>query len=341
MSHALAALLLALAGADPAGGAAPPRALSAEGAPDVVPRRLASPAEVVALCRALEPAERLRGKGDAVALGEAEAAHAAAREDAILARYELVVPAAKLPFARYEGEGRRLLLERGGLISLEGGAAWLWPALEAGLPVEVDAAAARRIVAAQAAGTLELGLVFDLDDDTTCGSGPVGKARYTLPIEPVAWRWQAGGELLARGGAGADRPAFSAAQGARARVDVGEPVAGPREARRTVQERQPALVDCYLATLRRNPAADGVIVAELGGAAPLVAADSVGDAELAACVTRALRDAAGTAGIGGTVAVPIRFELLPPLSAAASPRAPAPASPSPAPAAPAPGSAGR
>lgn len=317
MSHALATLLLALAGSSPAGSPAAARVPAVEGAPEIAPARLASPEDVVALCRRLEPAERLRAKGDAVALGEAEAAHARAREEAIVGRYEIVVPAAKLPFAPYDAGAQRLLLERGGFIALEGGAARLWPSLEAGLPVEVDAPAARRVVEAQAGGTLELALVFDLADEATCGSGPSGKSRYTLPIEPVAWSWRAGGEVLARGGAGADRPLVTAAQGASGRVAVGEPMAGPRDARRAVQERTPALEACYAEALRRDPGADGVLVAELGGPSPAIAADSVGDAELAACVTRALGGAAGTAGVGLTVAVPIRFELVPPAAAGA------------------------
>jgi hypothetical protein len=315
MSHALATLLLALAGAAPA-PAAPARIGPVEGAPEAAPERLASPDAVVALCRALEPAERLRVKGDAVFLGEKEDAHARARDEAIVGRYEIVVPGAKLSFARYDRSARRLSLERGGFVVLDGGVARLWPASEVGLPVDAEPPAARRILDAQAAGTLELGLVFDLDDEATCGPGPSSKARWTLPVEPVSWRWQAGGVVLARGGAGADRPLVDAAQGASARVAVGDPVAGPPEARRVVQERAKGLEACYGEALRRNPSADGVLVAELGGARPVIAADSVGDAELAACVTRALGDAAGTAGVGGTIAVPIRFELVPPAAAA-------------------------
>jgi hypothetical protein len=345
MRHALATLLLALSGAASAAGTAPTRVPAVEGAPETAPLRLATPADVVALCRKLEPAERLRGQGDAVAQGEAEVAHARARDEAIVGRYELVVPAAKLPFARYDGGARRLFLERGGFITLEGGDARLWPAAEAGFPVEVEPEGARRILGAQAAGTLELGLVFDLADDATCGSGPSGKSRYTLPVDPVAWRWQSGGEVLARGGAGADRPLVTAAQGASARVAVGEPMAGPRDARRAVEERTPALQACYADALRRNPGVDGVLVAELGGARPAIAADSVGDAELAACVTRALGDAAGAAGVGGTVAVPIRFELVPPSARAGEAGKAPPAAPGAAPAAPPapaqPGAAGR
>lgn len=316
MSHALAALLLALAGADPAGKAAAPRAAPVEGAPDGAITRLASGEEVVKLCRALEPSERLRAKGDAVALGEAALAHDRARDAATVARYEIAVPAAKLAFAPWDAAERRLLLERGGLVPLEGSTARLWPTAEAGLPVEVDAPAARRILEAKAAGRLELALVFDLPDDVTCGGGPSGKASHTLPIEPVSWRWRDGAQLLARGGAGLDRPVVTAAQGASPRVAVGDPVAGPRDARNRVLQRSPALEACYGEALRRDPATDGVLVAELGGSAPEIAADSVGDTELSTCVKRAL---SGAAGAGGRVAVPIKFELVPPAQPAAAP----------------------
>lgn len=310
-SRTAAALLLALAGVPAGKGApsAPAVAPTVEGAPETPAIRLATPDEVVTLCRTLEPAERLRPKGDAVSAGEAALAHEQARETAALARYEVLVPAARLPFAPYDGAGRRLLLERGGFVPLEDGLARLWPTEEAGLPVEVDGPAARRILEAQKAGRLLLSLVFDLDDDVACGSGPSGKARYTLPVEPVAWRWLDGERVLARGGAGAERPLLTVSEGAAPRVVVGEPLAGPPAAQRAVLERAPALEACYGEALRRDPGADGVLVAELGGAAPKVAADSVGDAELASCVLRAL---AGAARTGGKAAVPIRFELVPP-----------------------------
>lgn len=314
MSHALAALLVALAGAAPGAPAAQPGSPPAgntpriEGAPEPGVTRLASADDVVTLCRALEPSERLRTKGDAVALGEAALAHERARDAATVARYTLVVPAAKLAFAPWDATERRLLLDRGGFLSLDGSAARLWPTEEAGLPVEVDGAAARRILEAQAAGRLELALVFDLPDDVSCGGGPAGKASHTLPVEPVSWRWQDGAQILARGGAGLDRPLVTAAQGASPRVVVGDPVAGPREARNVVLQRSPALEACYAEALRRDPGVDGVVVAQLGGSAPAIAADSVGDAELSTCVKRALD------GAGGKAAVPIRFELVPPAS---------------------------
>lgn len=321
MSHALAALLLALAGADPVGNSAAARPLPAapvEGAPDTEVIRLASADDVVKLCRALDPPERLRARGDAVALGEATQAHERARDDAIVGRYELRVPAAKLAFAPYDAAERRLLLDRGGLVPLDASSARLWPTEAAGLPVEVDGAAARRILEAQAAGALELALVFDLPDDVACGGVSAGKASPTLPVEPVSWTWSDGARVLARGGAGEDRPLVTAAQGASPRVAVGDPVSGPRDGRNRVLRNGPALEACYAEALRRDPAVDGVLVAELGGVAPAIAADSVGDVELSACVRRAL---SGAAGAGGTVAVPIRFELVAPAQGSAAPPA--------------------
>jgi hypothetical protein len=70
------------------------------------------------------------------------------------------------------------------------------------------------------------------------------------------------------------------------------------------------LEGCYAEALRRDPAMDGVLVAELGGAKPAITADSVGDAGLALCVQKVLGPLAPAAG--GRLAVPLRFELDPP-----------------------------
>ena len=64
---------------------------------------------------------------------------------------------------------------------------------------------------------------------------------------------------------------------------------------------------CYAEALKRDPGVDGVLVADLGGQRPAISADSVGDAELAACVQKVLGPLAPARG--GKVAVPIRFEL--------------------------------
>jgi hypothetical protein len=322
MMPVLSALLLAAtpaAGARPAPSAAPRVVVRAED-PDAgrTPIRLATGEDVGRLCRALEPTERLRAKGDALERGEAEARQETERAAAVTARYEVLVPAAGLAFAPYDGPGRRLELVEPVQVAIAAGTAKVWPTDERSLPVEIDAAGARRVLDAQRGGTLALGLVFDLPDDATCGKGARGQ-KLTLPVEPVSWRWTDGEAVLARGGAAADRPMLTAAQGARPRVDVGEPLAGPPEAKKLVLAREVELEGCYAEALRRDPAVDGVLVADLGGARPAITADSVGDTELALCVQRVLGPLAPAQG--GKVAVPIRFLLEPP-GAIRAPRKP-------------------
>jgi hypothetical protein len=319
MERALALLLLALTAASPSTPApvAKTPAVRSEGAAedaDRPPRALATAADVESLCAALEPAERLRAKGDAVAKGEAERQHDLARDRAITGRYEVVVPATKLPFAPYDAAEERLALTDPSQLPVAGGAARLWPTEERGLPVEADPAAARRILQAQRTGRLELRLVFDLPDDTVCGATPRAK-RYTLSVEPVAWRWLDGEAVLGRGGAGADRPLYTASQGAKPRIHVGAPVSGGADARRHVLAHAYDLEACYTQALKRDPSLDGVIVAELGGATPAIAADSVGDSGLASCVRSALR---GVPAEAARAAVPIRFVLEPPAPPAAA-----------------------
>jgi hypothetical protein len=279
--------------------------------PGPTPVRLSTPDEVAKLCRALEPPERLRAKGDAVAQGEAESRQDADRRAAVVGRYEIVVPASKLAFAPYDGPGRLLELVEPVQVPIADGTAKIWPTEERSLPVELDAAGARRVLDAQRGGTLALGLVFDLPDDASCATGTRGKTRiFTIPVEPVSWRWTDGEAVLARGGATADRPLLTAAQGAKPHVDVGEPIAGPPEARRAVLARASDLEACYAEALRRDPAMDGVLVADLGGPRPAITADSVGDAGLATCVQRVLGPLAPAQG--GRLAVPLRFVLDPP-----------------------------
>jgi hypothetical protein len=319
MTHALAALLLAAAGT----AAPPPKpapVIRHEAPAGEAPRPLATAADLKALCKALTPAERLRARGDAVERGELEARHDAERDAAIEARYEVTAPAGKVPFAPYDGPERRLALAEPAVIAVAGGAARLWPTEERGLAVEADAAQARRILEAQRAGRLALRLTFDLPDDATCGADPRGRS-FTLGVEPVGWSWLDGEAVLARGGAGTDRPVVSLAQGARPRVDVGDPVAGPLEAKRLVMSRAPELEACYAKALEKDPAVDGVVVVELGAAKLAVAADSTGAPDLAACVERVLAALTAPAG-SGRVAVPIRFELVAP--GAATPASTAP-----------------
>ena len=313
MVSALSALLLAAsapsAAKAPAPKAAPSVVVRAEDpGPGPTPVRLSTLDDVARLCKALEPPERIRTKGDAVAQGEAEARQGSERRTAVEGRYEVVVPAAKLAFAPYDEPGRLLELVEPVQVAVAGGLARLWPTEARSLPVEVDAGGARRVLAAQRAGGLALGLVFDLSDDATCATGSRGRTRtFTIPVEPVSWRWADGETLLANGGATADRPLLTATQGARPHVGVGEPLQGPREARRAVLARAPELEACYAEALRRDPSMDGVLVADLGGPRPAITADSVGDAGLAACVQKVLSPLAPSKG--GALAVPLRFEL--------------------------------
>jgi hypothetical protein len=315
MTHALSLLLsVAALAAAPAGSpAAGPRApvapavvRAADPGADRPVASLVTADDVTRLCRALEPSERMHPEGDAVARGEAEAAHDAAHDAAVVGRYEVVVPGAGLAFAPYDGPERRLQLTEPVQLPFAEGTARLWPTEERGLAVEIDAAGARRVLDAQRTGALTLSVVFDLADDAACGTGARGK-KFTLPVEPVSWRWLVDGAVLARGGAGVDRPLLTAAEGARPRVDVGDPISGPADAKKAVLARSTELEACYAEALKRDPGIDGVLVADLGGQRPAISADSVGDAELATCVARALGPLAPAHG--GRTAVPIRFEL--------------------------------
>jgi hypothetical protein len=308
-------LVLLAAAAAPAGksGAGPaaavPPVIRAEStAPDRPVTRVISADDLGRLCAALDPSERLRVKGDAVARGEAEARQDREHDVAVVGRYEVTVPGTGLAFAPYDAPERRLSLVEPVQLPFAGGAGRLWPTEERSLAVEADAAAARKVIDAQRAGRLSLALVFDLSDDASCARGARGK-KMSLPIEPVSWRWLDGETVLARGGAAVDRPLLTAAQGAKPRVDVGEPIAGPPEGKKAVLARAAELEACYAGALQRDPGADGVLVADLAGPRPAIAADSVGDAELASCVARAL---APLAPSQGKLTVPIRFELEPP-----------------------------
>jgi hypothetical protein len=309
----LASALAASSGAPPA----PTRAITRTGepAPEAVP--VATLADVERVCAALVPEERLRAKGDAIARGEAEARHAAGRTAALEGRYSTSIPAGKLAFAPYDAGERELALAEPVTLPLAGGAARLFPTLDRALPVTAGAAEARRVLEAQRAGRLELQVVWALPDDAACGGSRRARP-FTVPVEPVSWAWLDGGAEIARGGEGADRPIVTAAQGAVPHVEVGEPLAGPAEAKGLVLGRSKDLLACYATALRRDPALDGVLVADLGGEATAIRADSVGDADLAACVREAL---AGAGRGGARAAVPIRFELSGPAPAQTAPSA--------------------
>ncbi|HET8539585.1 MAG TPA: hypothetical protein VFL83_06910 [Anaeromyxobacter sp.] len=326
MTTPLAALLLAALGAAaPAGSPAPewettspprsPVVRHEEPAAEKPAARLDRADDVAALCRTLVPAERVRPAGDAVERGEEEARQATARGAALKERYAVRVPAAKLAFAPYDGPERRLALQEPVQLPVADGTARLWPTERRDLAVEADAAAARRVLDAQRRGALALEIAFELPEDATCGSGARGK-KFTIPVDPVSWRWLDGDDVLAQGGAAAERPLVSAARGARPRVDVGDPISGPLHASKLVLARGLELEACYLEALKRNPGADGVLVADIGGARTAISADSVGDEELAVCVQKAL----GPLAAGARAAVPIRFELAPPGPEPATPR---------------------
>lgn len=298
MERPLALLILSCATAAAAADA-PALGVAASAAPEAAPAELRAPEDVARLCRALLPSERVRADGDAVARGEAAVRHEAERDAALAGRYRVVVPGSEVRFAPFDAREGTLALAEGAPIRAAGGGARLWAADEEGLPVEVDRATARRILDAQARGTLALALTFALPDDATCGGG-TGAQTFALAAEPVGWRWLDGDAPLAAGGADAERPLPG--RGARPTVEVGDPLAGAPEARAAVAARTSDLQACYAEALKRDPVVDGILVARVGGD-PAIAADSVGDAALADCVRRAL----GRVGVAG--AVPIRFAL--------------------------------
>jgi hypothetical protein len=299
MVTALVTVLLLSA---PAGASARVAPIRAEGAPATPAVPLSGPEDVTALCKRLVPTERLRAKGDAVERGEAEAQHERARGQAVTARYALTISGDKLTFAPYDGPEQRLALSDTAPFRLSP-AVTLFLSDARGLPVQVNAAVARRVLAAQTAARLALRLVFDLPDEAVCTSDRRGQ-RFTLGVEPVEWTWLEGDGPLAVGSVAADRPPVSLAVGAQATVDVGEPIAGPSEARKAVIARRAELVACYAEGLKSSPELDGVVVVDLG-AKVVVSADSTGSADLARCVERALGSLAGAA----RASVPIRFEL--------------------------------
>jgi hypothetical protein len=161
--------------------------------------------------------------------------------------------------------------------------------------------------------------VFDLPDDAICASG-AGAKRVDLGVEPVEWTWLDGDASLAWGGVAGDRPSMTLAVGAAPAVDVGEPIAGPSEAKKVVLTKRAELTACYAEELQRTPALDGLVVVDLG-ARISISADSTGSAALARCVEQALAPLAG----GTAASVPIRFELAAPAEAPAVPASADPA----------------
>jgi hypothetical protein len=282
-------------------------------------RLLESSSQVRALCEALMPAERLLTRGDVVERASLEAAHNSRREAALGARYQVRIAADRLRFGEYDPDEKQLVLSEKAFLSTAGGSVQVWPAGDAGLPVTADAAAARRIMQAAARKTLALVLTFTLpdDDDVTCGHVN-GSNRYSLGVDPFRWEYVDRGQVLARGGEGSDRPIVTAAEGARPRVRVADPIGdGGPELRTAVEAREKDLEGCYLRALRQNPGLDGSLVAEvdLASGAPRsvrMAADSVQDEAMIGCVTGIISHVEFPEGADVLADIPIHFELEPP-----------------------------
>jgi hypothetical protein len=96
----------------------------------------------------------------------------------------------------------------------------------------------------------------------------------------------------------------SATLGAQAVVEVGEPIAGPREVKKAVEAQRGPLEACYAEALKGDPGLDGVLVVQVG-AKVSVSLDSTGSSELSLCVLKSLSSL--PRGIQGSV--PVRFEL--------------------------------
>lgn len=275
--------------------------------------------QVRSLCDALTPVERAASRGDAVERGRAAAEREERRATALRRRYRVTVPGDRLRFAPYDpAEGRLALSDRAALTAA-GGALRLWSVAEDGLPVAVDAAAAERIVRSAARRALSLDLTFvlpDDDDDALACAHPNASLRYGLGVEPLAWQYTDGGQVLARGGAGADRPPVTAAQGALPRVEIAAPVGSPGDGlQRALRARAPELEGCYRRALERDAALDGVLVADLDLAgegrprAVRMGIDSVQDDALSACVRDVVAATRFPAAPGGRAQVPIEFSL--------------------------------
>ncbi len=283
---------------------------------DQKPLLLDYPKQVEALCASLTPAERVRFRGDALERGKAEAAHQAGRSAIFGRRYQVEIPGNRIAFEPYdEGEGELAVSPRAVLTGARGSLR-VWASEDAQLAVKASRAEARRVLDAQQAGALTLLLTFDLPDEDEAGSPcahAAGSRLYTLAVEPVSWQYASRGEVLARGGEGADRPQATAAQGGRPTVEVGESMGGNAELRQAIVARTKELAACYHDALRRDPALDGTLVVEVGlrqDSAPSVrvAADSLQDGPLAACARGAVAKAAFPKG-AAKATVPIRFTL--------------------------------
>jgi hypothetical protein len=274
---------------------------------------ISTPDEARQLCRAVTPPDRLALGGSSIERSDAARAHEEGRDAALQGRYRVTVPGKQLAFAPYDSDEHTLALWSHAVPAGAEGAARLALVEDEGLPVRADPATARRLVAAQQEGTLELHVTFVLAEDDAPCFALAGAPASTFAAEPVAWQYVAGDEVLARGGQGADLPLVSAAQGARPRVELGKPVdeAGVFEVRTTAPQHVRDLEGCYNDALKRDPYLDGAIVVALeplaGAERVKIAADSVQDEAFAGCV-RGVLARVDVNGAGRTW-LPIHFVL--------------------------------
>jgi hypothetical protein len=298
---------------------APAPASAARGEPTV----LAGADDARRVCELLSPVERFAFPGDAVERGTAEASREEERQKALDARYRIEVPAERIRFAPYAPDERTLSLYRHQLPATADGALRLHVVEDGGLPVEVDVATARRILAAHKEKKLVLRVAFVTaeEDESPCFH-VAGTKGWTLSAEPVAWEYLQDGQVIARGGQGADRPLVSVRDGARPRVRVGKALdAGEgegRELRLAAMDRLEEVEACYATALDRDPWLDGAVVADLAlpeeRGAPgevKIAADTVQDEELVECVRTVLATLEVRGG-PGRAWLPIHFALDPP-----------------------------
>ncbi len=315
MMSPLALSLLWLAAAPGQGTTPPPPVIS--GAQQ--PVSIETEKDAASLCVALTPVERMRFRGDAVERGKAQVDHETARREAVAKRYRASVQGKALAFKEYDPDEGRLSLTTRNTLSVADGHLRLWAA--DALTVEADVETAQRILDAQKRQALSLVLTFEVATDgkerTPC-TALAGQRISTLNVDPVSWEYRSGEVVLARGGEDAERPLVSAAQGARRRVEVSEPIAevGAGEIRRRLQGQAQALDGCYASALAKDPDLGGSLIAEVrltaAGGVPKqaeVVIDSIRDEGLSACVKGVLARTVVPGGAAQRVAVPIRFVL--------------------------------
>lgn len=294
-----AAVLAALALAAPAWAGPPP--VDVEKA-----------ADAARLCRALQPVERVAPAS--------KAEQARARDEAVGRRYRVTVSGDGLDFKPWQEGAGLALSPRAVLVGAERSLR-LWIPDDDDLAVKLSRAAAQRIFQAKSRGRLALRLVVGIPSGES-GEAPCMRAgapgSWILAVEPVSWEYLAGEEVLARGGEGGEMALTTAAERAQPRVEVGEAVgeAASPLVRSALRGSRAELAACYREALSRNPRLDGTLVVELslgGKAGPprsaRIAADSVQDEALAACVQGVAEKTRFPAGRAGLASMAVQLEL--------------------------------